>query len=93
MVFLGEVLGLAPYWDGVDSLTALERDEADQVRALVKTAATRFESPLVGVDIGQAEDGRWWIIETNDPQFMGLSQLEPLKLWHRLWCALHTRPY
>ena len=93
MVFRGELLGLAPYWDGVDSLTALERDEADQVRALVKTAATRFESPLVGVDIGQAEDGRWWIVETNDAQFMGLSQLEPLKLWHRLWCALHTRPY
>ena len=43
----------------------------------------------MGVDIGQAEDDRWWIIETNDPQFMGLSQLEPLKLWHRLWSALH----
>ena len=89
VVFDGEVVGLAPYWDGVDALTALSAAEAAQVHALVLEAASRFDSPLVGVDVGQAEDGRWWVIETNDPQFMGLSQLAPLTLWNRLFRALH----
>lgn len=38
VVFHNEVMGLAPYWDGVDSLTALSSEEADEVNALVVKA-------------------------------------------------------
>jgi hypothetical protein len=40
--------------------------------------------PLSGVDVGQAEDGRWIVIETNDPPFSGTSQIPRLELWHRV---------
>lgn len=63
----------------------------DQARDHAACSSRCASSPLVGVDVGQAEDGRWWVIETNDPQFMGLSQLAPLTLWNRLFRALHPR--
>lgn len=88
VAFRGALLDVGAYWEGSDSLTALSTDEARAVKALVEAASARLASPLIGVDVGQAEDGRWWVIETNDPQFMGTSQLNPLVVWHRLFAAL-----
>lgn len=91
VVFQGSVLDIAAYWDGKDSLTELSPAEAREVSDLAANAAMRLMSPLVGVDIGQTEDLRWWVIETNDPQFMGVSHLNPLVVWHRLFEALNAR--
>ena len=85
IVWRGEVLELGPYWEGSDELTELRAPERETVMQLLCEAATRFSSPLVGVDVGQAVGGRWWVIETSDPQFAGTSQLRPLVIWHRLF--------
>lgn len=80
----GEVLAHGYYWDGDDPLRDLSRAEEAAMLAVAREAARRLAVPLSGVDVGQAEDGRWIVIETNDPQFSGTSQLPRLELWHRV---------
>lgn len=80
----GELLAYGYYWDGDDPLRALSREEEAAMLAVAHEAAHRLAVPLSGVDVGQAEDGRWIVIETNDPQFSGTSQVPRLELWHRV---------
>jgi hypothetical protein len=84
----GEVLACGYYWEGNDPLKRLTDDERTAVKILARAAAQRLPSPYVAVDIGQKETGDWIVIETGDPQFSGLSQIEPLKFWNRLSLAL-----
>jgi hypothetical protein len=83
-VLAGEVLAHGYYWDGEDPLAALAPDEEAAVHALASETARRLDVPYLAVDVGQAEDGRWLVVEVNDPQCAGLSQVPPLVLWHRL---------
>ena len=83
-VHRGDILGLGYYWQGDDELQCLTKDERCAVEGLARQAATRLDVPLVVVDVGQAEDGRWWVVETGDPQFSGVSQIPLLQLWYRI---------
>ena len=61
-----------------------ELDAAPARPQLSATAAARFTTPLVALDIGQLEDLSWRVIETGDPQFSGLSFIDPRALWSAL---------
>lgn len=85
-VFLlrGEPLAHGYYWPFPGDWAALTPAEEADVLALARTAAARFAAPLVALDIGQLEDLSWRVIETGDPQFCGLSYIDPRALWRRL---------
>jgi len=83
-VLHGEIAGCGYYWEGEDSLSVMTVEERRVVLELALEAARRLETPYVAVDIGQEEGGWWWVIETGDAQFSGLSQIPPLALWKRL---------
>lgn len=84
MLHRAEVLAHGYYWDGDDPLRSLEPREEAAMLAVAREAARRLAVPLCGIDVGQADDGRWIVVESNDPQFSGLSQLPRLELWHRI---------
>jgi hypothetical protein len=79
-----QVLALGYYWEGSDTLRDLAPDERRAVDSLARDAARRLNVPFVAVDIGQTEAGDWIVIETGDPQFCGLSQIQPLGYWSKI---------
>lgn len=83
-LYRGEILGLGYYWEGSDPLRELSAGECHAVEELAREVARRLNVPYVAVDIGQMEAGEWIVIETGDPQFCGLSQIQPLGLWSRI---------
>ncbi|MEM6268286.1 MAG: ATP-grasp domain-containing protein [Bacteroidota bacterium] len=83
-IYREEILAWGYYWEEPDELAGLTAEEAAAVLGLGREAARRLGSPYVAVDIGQGVDGRWWVIETGDAQFSGLSQAPHLQLWARL---------
>lgn len=85
-VFLhrGEPLAHGYYWPYFHEFVALRPDEEAAVLDLAREAAARVPTPLLSLDIGQLEGGRWTVIETGDPQFSGLSFIAPRPLWRRL---------
>jgi glutathione synthase/RimK-type ligase-like ATP-grasp enzyme len=88
-VFLWQnnIVGMGYYWDDNDELSPLTPTEEVLVRQLAQTASSRLQVPFVAVDIGQKTDGEWIVIETGDPQFSGLSQINVLSLWNNLKLA------
>lgn len=83
-IYRNRVLAYGYYWEGDDPLRALSSDEERTVLNLGQEAARRLGTPYVAVDVGQAEDGRWLVIETGDAQFSGLSQVSRFRLWSAL---------
>lgn len=84
MLYRGEVLALGYYWEGADELRELSQKERRVVEALATEAGRRLDVPYVAVDIGQAQNGEWIVIESGDPQFCGFSQISALGLWNRI---------
>jgi hypothetical protein len=82
--YAGQILEYGYYWEGDDSLSHLSKAEENTVLDLAWEAAHRVNVPYLAVDIGQTEAGEWIVIEVGDGQFAGLSQVSPLKLWHKL---------
>lgn len=89
-VFLlhGEPLAHGYYWPYTGEWSHLTPGEQQGLLTLARTAAARFTTPLVALDIGQLEDLTWKIIETGDPQFSGLSFIDPRTLWQNLAARL-----
>ncbi|MBX7219948.1 MAG: ATP-grasp domain-containing protein [Blastocatellia bacterium] len=84
IVFRGQVVGCGYYWEGHDPDMELSSAEAAEVHRLALLAAHRLEIPLLAVDVGQLTDGNWIVIEVNDAQFAGISQIPALGLWNAL---------
>jgi hypothetical protein len=84
----GEVVGEGYYWPFGDPFGPLTPREAEQVRGLAREAARRLSVPLLAVDVAQAEDGTWTLIEVGDPQFSGLSHIPPHAFIERLRALL-----
>lgn len=89
-VFLhrGEPLAHGYYWPYPHDFVALAPAEEAAMLAIAREGARRLGAPFVSVDVGQLEDGRWILIESGDPQFSGLSFIDPRALWRRLTAAL-----
>lgn len=78
------MLELGYYWDGEDDLSRLTPGEEDAIRAIAIEASRRLAVPFLAVDVGQTTDGDWIVIEVNDAQFAGHSQVSLLRLWHKI---------
>jgi len=83
-VYHGEIVGLGYYWESDDPLASLSPTEEHTVCSLAIEAAQRVGTPYIAVDIGQTIDNSWYVIETGDAQFSGLSRIPKIELWHRL---------
>jgi hypothetical protein len=84
----GEVVAEGYYWPFGDPFGPLTAEELEQVRGLAREAARRLSVPLLAVDVAQAEDGSWLIIEVGDPQFAGLSHISPRAFIERMHAVL-----
>ncbi len=89
-VFLlyGAVVGHGYYWPYLGEWAALAAEEEAAMLGVARAAAGRLRTPLVAVDVGQLEGGQWVVIEVGDPQFSGLSFIEPRGLWKAIAARL-----
>jgi hypothetical protein len=83
------VVGCGYYWEGNDPLMHLNESEKTDVLNLALESARRLKVPFIAVDIGQLEDESWMVIEVNDGQFAGLSQIPALPLWNAILRTLY----
>jgi hypothetical protein len=84
-LFRAHVLAYGFYWPlSTPGFVTLTKEEEVVVFALAQEAARRFEAPFVAIDIGQDEAGKWWVIESGDPQFAGLSFISPEEVAARM---------
>ncbi len=89
----GEILAYGFYWAfGDTAFITLSPEEEKQVLALVQEAARRFQAAYLKLDVGQTEDGVWWVIESGDPQFAGLSHIPMETLIERLTLSMREPP-
>lgn len=78
----GRCVGIGPYWIGESY--ALSNDERQSAVELAETAARRMALPFLVVDVAQARDGRWWVIEINDGQDSGYAGVNPMLMWRNV---------
>lgn len=84
-LYSGKVLSMAYYWDDEDEFGEPSVEEKADILQLASQAAERLGVTLVAVDVGQDISGRWWVIETADGQFAGISANNVLSHWRRLF--------
>ncbi len=77
----GEPLAMGFYWPFGDPFGELQLAE---VAPLVREAARRVGTPMMTIDLGQLDDGRWIVIEPGDWQFAGLGSIDAKALWNAL---------
>ena len=79
----GEFVGAGSYWSEAAPYhwNATERDDA---LAVAKEAARRLSCTFLAIDVAQAEDGRWIVIESNDAQESGYASASPVALWQNI---------
>lgn len=79
----GELVGHGAYWwdRAPYSFTA---DELDRALALAREAAARVDVPFLVVDVAQAIDDRFVVIECNDAQESGYARVERHAMWARI---------
>ena len=76
----GRLAGFGPYWESARPFRPSPEERAAAV-ALAQEAARRVGTAFLVVDVAQALDGRWIVIECNDGQESGHAGVSPLALW------------
>ncbi len=79
----GELAGCGRYWWDVRPYSMTAAEEAGAL-AVAREAARRVAVPFLVVDVAQAADGHWLVIECNDGQESGYAGIAPLALWQRI---------
>jgi hypothetical protein len=77
-----QLVGIGAYWSA--PAYALTARECDDALAVGSEAARLLAAPFVVIDLAQCEDGRWIVIECNDGQDAGYSQIDRVALWQRI---------
>lgn len=83
-VLSGTIVEYGYYWDTPDDFGPLSAADRQHIENLATTVGERLAVPYIAVDIGQLVDGGWIVIETNDGQFSGLSQVSVLGLLNKV---------
>lgn len=78
----GVIVGLGAYWSGASQ--PLTPGAEETIRALAIQAHALLEVPFLAVDIAQHEDGSYLIIETNDAQESGYTQIDAEGMWRNV---------
>jgi hypothetical protein len=89
-LYKGQLIGMGYYWADHDPFGALDESDRAQVEALARLTSERVDCPLMAVDIGQLENGKWIVVETGDLQYSGVSQMPHLEFWTKLGAMLGT---
>jgi hypothetical protein len=78
-----ELAGCGRYWWEAKQyrMTALEERDA---LAVAREAAERVDVSFLVVDVAQAQDGRWLVIECNDGQESGYAGIPAMAIWQRI---------
>ena len=76
----GELAGFGPYWWEGRPYRASE-GEREAGLSIAREVASRLDVAFLVVDIAQALDGRWLVIECNDGQESGYAGVSPVGLW------------
>lgn len=76
----GRLVGFGPYWWQGRRYQASDGERKAGL-AVAREAAARLDIAFLVVDIAQALDGRWIVIECNDGQESGYAGVSPLGLW------------
>lgn len=76
----GALVGAGPYWAGEADYRWTEAERAAAL-AVAERAAARLDVPFLVVDVAQADDGTWLVIEPNDAQESGYAGVSPIALW------------
>ncbi|HEY9630112.1 MAG TPA: ATP-grasp domain-containing protein [Coleofasciculaceae cyanobacterium] len=71
-------------WAADDPLKWLTVEEEEAIFAVALEAATRIDLPLLAIDIGQQQCGRWVVLEVGDAQFSLLCQMPMIPFWGEL---------
>ncbi|MBI4782919.1 MAG: ATP-grasp domain-containing protein [Oscillatoriophycideae cyanobacterium NC_groundwater_1537_Pr4_S-0.65um_50_18] len=71
-------------WAADDPLKWLTVEEEEAIFAVALEAATRIDLPLLAIDIGQQQCGRWVVLEVGDAQFSLLCQMSMIPFWGEL---------
>lgn len=79
----GRLAGFGPYWQSGRSYRPTEAERAEAI-AVAREAALRIGTAFPVIDIAQAADGRWLVVECNDGQESGYAGVHPLALWQSL---------
>jgi hypothetical protein len=79
----GELVGFGRYWFEGRDYAATAEEQAAAV-AVAGEAARKVKVPFLVVDVAQAVDGRWIVIECNDGQESGYAGVSPFGLWQKV---------
>lgn len=85
--WFGRLVGFGQYWTEADRY-AVTQSERTAAVAVARTAAERVRAPFLVVDVAQAADGRWLVIECNDGQESGYAGISPIELWNNVLDAI-----
>ncbi|MCE9530545.1 MAG: ATP-grasp domain-containing protein [Planctomycetes bacterium] len=79
----GSLVGCGRYWwEG--KFYRMTQDEERACLAIAQETARRVRVPFLVVDVAQAADGKWIVIECNDGQESGLGGVSPVALWQKI---------
>jgi hypothetical protein len=87
----GEILCGAFYWSSYEEDVAEVPQASDVPQDWLQGIVKRIQASAVVVDVAQAEDGSWQVIELNDLQMSGLSCNSPAVFYKALHEALQRR--
>lgn len=82
----GELVGFGRYWWEGKAYEPTAEERAQAV-AVAGEAARRVNVTFLVVDVAQAADGTWLVIECNDGQESGYAGVSPVGLWQALIAA------
>ena len=74
------------YWT-LGEKYSLKEDELRTVLKLTDWAAQKLKVPFLAIDVAKTASGDWIIIEVNDGQESGYSEVNPFVLWRNIYNA------
>jgi hypothetical protein len=87
----GRLVGLGRYWWEARPYGLTDAERAGAV-AVAGEAARRVAVPFLVVDVAQAADGRWLVVECNDGQESGYAGATPVGVWQTVLEVERGRP-
>ena len=79
--FLGtELVSYGYYWSSLNDKSLVDRDDFERGGLVVAKEVAGIVSEFTNffvLDIAKGVDGRWWVVEVNDGQMSGLSDIDP----------------
>jgi hypothetical protein len=85
----GKVMASGYYWSSHTDLIPAEFDKPP--KEFLEEIGSRLRARFVVADVAQTESGDWILIELNDGQMSGLSEVDPHELYSNLAKALDSK--